>query len=415
MRRVADFLLRNWPLKLGAVLLATVLYVGLVLGQNVRTWTGTLPIDAIRPPSGATLLTDLPPVRMVRYRAPLDVGVLSPDSFTATVDLSRATATAGGAPQTVPVTVIALDRRVQVVDYQPSEVEVRLDSVATRQFPVTVDLGTVPQGITVGPPQTDPSAVTVRGASSRVDSVASVVARVTIDASALNVDRDVDLTPVDSNGNQVPNVELDPTLARVRVAVAKQLANRTLPVVPQITGQPAAGYHITSVTVDPPAITVSGEEATVTQLETALTEPIDVSGRTSDLEAMVGYSLPGGVSVAGSDQVQVVISIAEQTGAQTFQVAVRLTGQSSGLSYSTTAGSADITLAGPVRLLDQVDPAALSATADLTGLTVGSHLVDVRLTPPDGLALVSIDPLQISVNVTSLATPSPSPVPSATL
>ena len=40
VRRVTDFLLRNWPLKLGAIILATVLYSGLVLGQNVRTWTG---------------------------------------------------------------------------------------------------------------------------------------------------------------------------------------------------------------------------------------------------------------------------------------------------------------------------------------------------------------------------------------
>ena len=53
MRRVADLIFRNWPLKLGAVVLATILYSGLVLGQNVRTWTGTLPVDVIRPPAGA--------------------------------------------------------------------------------------------------------------------------------------------------------------------------------------------------------------------------------------------------------------------------------------------------------------------------------------------------------------------------
>ena len=45
MRRALDFLLRNWPLKLGAILLATVLYSGLVLAQNVRTWTGQVPVD----------------------------------------------------------------------------------------------------------------------------------------------------------------------------------------------------------------------------------------------------------------------------------------------------------------------------------------------------------------------------------
>ena len=37
----AIFVLRNWPLKLGAILLATVLYSGLVLSQNVRRSTAT--------------------------------------------------------------------------------------------------------------------------------------------------------------------------------------------------------------------------------------------------------------------------------------------------------------------------------------------------------------------------------------
>ena len=43
----ARFLVRNWPLKLAAILgLATVLYAGLVLSENARTWTGEVPIEA---------------------------------------------------------------------------------------------------------------------------------------------------------------------------------------------------------------------------------------------------------------------------------------------------------------------------------------------------------------------------------
>ena len=411
MRRVAAFLLHNWPLKLGAVLLATVLYAGLVLGSNVRTWKGEIPIDAIRPPAGATLLSDLPPVTEVSYRASLDVGVLSPDSFSATVDLSRVTATAGGPAQTVPVTLIALDQRVQIVDYYPKQVSVRLDPVTSRQVPVTVDLGTVPQGITVGTPQVDPSTVTLRGASSRVASVSSIVARVTIDASALNIDRTVDLLPIDSNGNQVPNVELDPNVARVRVSVARQLAYRTLPVVPQIVGEPAPGYRITSIAVTPLVVTVSGEEATVTQLESALTAPIDVSGRSSDLDAMVGFALPQGVTVAGSDQVSVSLTIAEETGSQTFRVAVSLVGEQPDLAYAPQTGFVDITLAGPVRLLNEVNAATFTATLDVTGLGVGSFGVVPAFTPPAGLDTVAFDPTQVTVDVSTPGSATPTPGP----
>lgn len=403
MRRVASFVLRNWPLKLGAILLATVLYSGLVLGQNARTWTGELPVDAIRPPAGATLLSDLFPVTVIRYRAPLDVGVLSPDSFRATVDLSRVEARPGGPPTRVPVTVVALDQRVQVVDFEPHELEVRLDPVALRQLPVTVTLGSVPEGLNVGPPQTEPSSVSIRGASSRVEAVSGVVARVTIDASALNIDREIDLIAVDANGNQVLNLVIDPQRARVRIAVARQLANRTLPVVPQLIGEPAPGYRITSITVEPLIITISGEEATVTRLETAPTEPIDVSGRTTDLEAMVGFALPDDVSVSGTDQVRVVLTIAEERGSQTYRVGVVLEGTQPELAYLLATTQVSVTFGGLISDLAVLDGATISALADVSALAPGSHLLTLSVVPPPGLELIAISPAQVTLTIEAAA------------
>lgn len=411
MRRVTDLLFRNWPLKLGAILLATVLYSGLVLGQNVRNWTGTLPVDAIRPPAGATLIADLDPVTLIRYRAPLDVGVLSPDSFRATVDLSLVDASASTTTD-VPVTVIALDQRVQIVDYQPRVIQVQLDPVAERDLPITVTLGAVPDGLSVGPPQIDPSTATIRGASSRVGNVSAVVARVTIDASALNVDRDVELVPLDANGNQVPNVEVNPQRARVRIAVARELANRSLPVVPQLIGQPAPGYRITSVTVDPLVVTVSGEAATVTPLETAMTAPIDIANRSRDIEATVGFALPAGVSVAGGDTVHVVITIAEQTGSQTLLMGFGLAGTQCACVYQYDKVAVSVTLGGSALTLATLDTSTLAATADISGLAPGSHTVSLSFSPPDGLEIIGISPTEVTINVVAST---PVPTTSSTL
>jgi YbbR domain-containing protein len=308
VRRVTDFLRRNWPLRLGAILLATVLYTGLVLGQNVRTWTGEVPIERIRQPSNVTLISEIPPVTQIRYRAPIDV-LISPTLFAATVDLSGVTTEPGAPPLAVPVTLVSLDQRVQIVDFQPREVQVQLDPVGERSLPVTVALGTVPEGVTVGQPQVEPSSVTLRGAQTRVESVTQVVARVSLDASGLSIDRDVDLVAVDGNGNPVPSVEIDPERVRVRIAVALELANRTLPVVPVLTGAPAAGYRISAITVEPLIVTVSGEAATIGALDGAPTEAINIDGRTTDLEAIVNLDLPDGASVNGSDQVRVVLTI----------------------------------------------------------------------------------------------------------
>jgi YbbR domain-containing protein len=408
VRRITDLLRRNWPLRLGAILLATVLYTGLVLGQNVRTWSGTVPVDPIRPPAGATLLSDPDPVRMIRYRAPLDVGVLSPDSFRATVDLSRVEAVPGGDPVNVPVTVVALDSRVQIVDFEPRQVEVRLDPVEVRQLPVTVSLGSVADGLTVGPPQTEPASVTLRGASSRVNAVSQVVARVSIDASALNVDREVELVAVDGNGNQVSNVEIDPERARVRIAVARELANRTLPVVPVLSGQPAFGYRVSAITVEPLVVTVSGEAATVGRLDSAPTLPISVDGRTTDLEVSIGLALPQGVSVTGSDQVRVTLTIERDTGTRTVQLAVVLNGTTSDRIYVASATQVEVVLAGPIDLLAAINPTALVAVADVSAITSGTQTVSLAVASPAGVDIAAILPDQITVTVTG-ASPSASP------
>ncbi|CAN5768986.1 hypothetical protein BH24CHL6_BH24CHL6_14340 [soil metagenome] len=402
MKRLLRFLLRNWPLKLAAILLATMLYSGLVLSQNVRTFSGSVPVDPIRAPAEATLLAELEPVREIRFRAPLDVGVLTSESFRATVNLSRIEAREGGEAQDLPVLLEAIDRRVQIVDFLPRTVQIRLDSIGEREMPVTAVHNAPPEGLSVGTPQTEPSEVRIRGAGSRVAAVRSVVARVTIDASGLNVNRDVALVAIDADGNEVPDVELEPSRANVRITVAVELATRTLAVVPAIVGELPPGYAISSVVVDPLTVTVSGSEDEVTRLESAQTDLIDVSGRTRDFETTLGLDLPEQVDTVGSAQVRVTVTISQQSGSRTYLSGLLLTGASPELTYTLAVTQVSITLAGPLAELDNVDSAQLVAQVDVTDLQAGTHLLPVTLAPPGGLQVLGISPAEVRVNVETI-------------
>jgi len=57
-----------------------------------------------------------------------------------------------------------------------------------------------------------------------------------------------------------------------------QTATRSVEVRPRVIGTFAPGYQISKVFADPPAITVSGPRARVEQVESATTDPVDVSG-----------------------------------------------------------------------------------------------------------------------------------------
>ena len=80
--RVVRFIIRNWPLKVGAVLLAAILYTAMVVLQNTAAWPGSVAIDLVNQPSGSYLMDAklIPAVSGIRYIAPPDVPV-SQSSF----------------------------------------------------------------------------------------------------------------------------------------------------------------------------------------------------------------------------------------------------------------------------------------------------------------------------------------------
>lgn len=413
MKRALDFLLRNWPLKLAAIGLATVLYAGVILSGNERTWPGAVPIEVLDPPQGAAVL-DLPgSVTQIRYRAPIEAATqLTNGSFVAAIDLGDVTPIAGGPPVPVMVRVTALDPRVQVLDFAPRSVNVRVDQVVSRPMTVTVERGTVPAGLALGAPLVSPASVILRGASSRVAAVQSVVATVAIDASGLNVDQEVDLVAADETGAPVPGVEIIPERVRVSIDVARELGYATVPVIPVVTGEPAPGYRVTGVRVDPQTLTVSGEAGTVEQLTSIPTQALDVSGATDTIATSVPAELPAGVSPVGDSSIRLVVTIAADDGSRTWQVGVRAQGARSNREYSLSANTALVTLAGPLPFLDSLDPSTIEAYVAVGRLAPGVHEVDVMLEPIDGLEVLAIAPSTLRVVVDS-SRPAASATPAA--
>jgi YbbR domain-containing protein len=419
VRRVLAFLLRNWPLKLGAIALATVLYGGVVLSENTRTWPGQVPIDVLNPPQDAALL-DVPGyVTDIRYRAPLDAATqLTTGSFHAWVDLSQVQPETNGPAITLPVQLAAIDSRVQIVDFSPPSVTLRLDPVVTQTRPVSVDRGLVPEGFHISPPQVDPTSVTITGAASRVASVNTVVARVAIDASGINVDQEVDLKALDENGNEVPNIQIQPSRGRVRIEVARDLATAQLPVMVQLTGEPADGYALTAVSVSPISVTVSGEAPAVSRLTGISTQAIDLSGRDASFNLDVALDPPTETVVAGATTVHVTVSIQEQQASITLQVGIVARGIQPGFQYELGSPSVLVTVLGPAPLINTLTPDQLTASVVLTGLTPGNHLVPIQVEVPDSVSLVTMVPQAMNVHVDQIVQPtggpSPSPVASPT-
>ncbi len=419
MRGALRFVGRNWPLKIAAILLATLLYAGLIVSASAETFRGRIPVQVLNQPEQTFVLGSLEDVTSVRYIAVgTDRPTVTSASFTATIDLSTMEALPGAPPVSVPVVVRSVDPRIQVVDFSPSRVAVRLDPYVTKDVPIRVDLGTVPPGLDVRDPVVSEDSVSVSGPDSAVRFVTAALARVRIDPSGLDVNETVGLLAIDASGEVVEGVNVDPAAVRVTIQIGSQLATRALPVRPVVTGSPASAYEIASIDVQPALVTVEGEADTLAGLVAIDTRPISIASASDDVVTEVGLVVPQGAAVLDVAEVRVTIVLRPREGTRSIEIGIELENAEAGLRYEPTVETVRIVVGGTMAALDALDASRLTARLDVAGLREGTTPVDVAVTLPDYVTLRSTSPSEVVVTITPASTPAPAatatPVPTPT-
>jgi len=409
VRRALGVIFHNWPLKIGAVVLASLLYAGLILSSSAQPFEGSVPIEATGLSPNVTILSDLGAVRRIRYFIPEDIGLrLDSSSFRATVDLSS-----------VAVRVTAVDPRIQVLDYEPRQITVQLDAVISRTVPIRAVLGPIPTGLDIGEPSLSVTETTVSGAASIVNRVAEAQARLSVDASGIDINRTVDLLPVDAGGEPLSPVDLTPASVRVRLAIFTDRQTRSLPVRPIVVGTPAVGFEVASISVQPIVISVEGDIDNIAPLEFADTAPITITGASSDVTVDTALQLPDGVQAPGVTTVHVVVAMRPVNETRTFDAGLVLAGARNDRTYDLSTDRVLATIAGPVADLDRLSGSSLFLTIDVSGLDTGTHDVTATANLVTGLTLIAASPNPITVTIAVPATtapsapttPSPSPSP----
>ena len=413
MRRLIHVVVHNWPLKLAAIGLATLLYGGLVLSQTTQDFTRAVPIGVENAPSDVIVLSDLGSVTRIRYVAPPDLGLrIDTTTFHAAVDLTGVNPTGG--PVTLNVNVEAVDPRIQVLDIEPHAISVTIDRVGTKVVPIhALVSGPIPSGLSLGDPVVDGTTATVSGPQSVVDKVAEVRAYVPVDNSGIDINSEITLTPVDASGQSLDRIDVTPATVRVKLAVFTDRRSKTLPVQPNVVGTPAAGFEVASVTVDPVVVSVEGDANDLAGLVGADTAPISVAGASSQVVQTVGLALPAGVEALGNGTATVTITLRPVTGTRTFEAGLELVGARADRVYTLSTDRVLVTIGGSIADLDRLSGVQIVLNVDVTGLDLGTSTVPVSANLATGLTLVGASPNPIEVTVAAAASPAPSPGPSS--
>jgi YbbR domain-containing protein len=408
--RAIAVLVHNWPLKLAAIGLATLLYGGLVFSESTQTFPGVIPVEVRGYPDDTFLLTVVESVTSVRYLAPSGVRPIT-STFEAWIDISGIEP--GSGPTSVPITVESIDNRITVVGRDPDRMTVNLDKLATRMVPVRVPQVAAPDGLELGATVVDPAEVEISGPASVLDRVIEARANVQIQPTGIDLDQEIPLVPVDALGDAIAQVNVEPATARVRIPVFSDRQSRTLTISPLVTGDPAPGFELVSATVAPRVVTVEGDIDELEPLVRIDTAPVSIGGLSSNQTLEAALALPTGVVALDVETVRVTIVVRPVTATRTFQVGLDLVGARADRTYAISTDRVLLTVGGSVADLDRLQGATLVANIDVADLGPGTTSVTITADLPTGVAFVTASPQQVAVTVTVPPPPSPATGPAS--
>ncbi len=400
-RRMIGSFRRTPGLLLISLLLAISLWVFVTDTENptiVDYFPQPIQVEAVNVRESLGVANQLPTVN-VRVSAPTDQWEdLSATDFRAFVDLNGFDARS----QEVPVQVeISGVRGARVVETDPRNITVNLEDLVSKTVPVdTRAVGSLPIGYELGEVTPAQPTVTVTGPESLVELVAEAAADVNVTGLTVSVEQTVSLKPLGAGGAEIRGVRIEPATMRVALNVNQSTIVRTVPLTVEVSGTPAPGFRVTSVSIAPPAVQVQGALESAQQVDSIALAPVNVNGARSDIVRSVAIPLPDNLEFVNEERATITVTIEAVTGSirtSTAPVGINLAGT---LQATFDPGTVEVELVGPLPVLNALSPAEFVAEVDLAGLLPGSYTLPVRIRVPEGVVTESVQTETVTVTIT---------------
>jgi YbbR domain-containing protein len=175
-------------------------------------------------------------------------------------------------------------------------------------------------------------------------------------------------------------------------------AMRTVPVVPAVEGEPAAGFVVGTVVADPATVEVVGPRSAVSRLTEAITEPLSVTGASALVTESVTVGVPDpSVRLRTPQSARVSVTIAPapvEWDIANVPVRVRNGRGASQVSPAEVV----VRVRGP-RDARNVDASSFEASVDVQDRQPGRFQLPVRVVPPARIGVIAVEPSEVSVRV----------------
>ncbi|HLR54848.1 MAG TPA: CdaR family protein [Pseudogracilibacillus sp.] len=278
---------------------------------------------------------------------------------------------------------------------EPKEIDVTIESRATEQFGVDIDLvneDKLPVGYELGEPEIAPETVTLVSSREQIEQVAMVKAFVDVrDLKESIRNKEVPIVVYDAQGNDM-NVRVEPETVTISIPVERP--SKTVDLNLETKGDLPDDIEIKNMEI-PSEIEIFGKKELLSEIDQISTEELDMSKIENSGKQKVALDFPDGIT-SNDDKVDVDIEL-EQTK-QFKEVPIEVIGkdESDVRFVKPKDPEIEVTIKGSDEILKKVNEEDVKATIDLSGLEEGEHKVDVQLEGPEDVTLKA-EPKEVTV------------------
>lgn len=355
----------------------------------------SIPVEPVN--AGPYIVADSYSVSVVVEGREEELATLAPADFTATVDVQGMQP---GTPEARDVRVKSNRDGIRVLEVRPAALNISVVEPEQREVPVTIRRqGQPPAGYVEVQEETTaiPAFVVITGLPERVRGVHSVDLDVNLSGVTENEYEFTGTLVARSQSGSTEVVTIDPPTATARFTIQQTTVQRVVPILPRLGGQPAPGYRVADIEVDPQSIRVTGPEGVVNALESLSIPPIaQVAGAQADVVLTLQVDVPPNTSLE-RQTVNVRVVIVPEDGAATMVVGVSFTNVPAGLTLGPQPYAVTVSVTGPGPAVAGLGLGDIAATVSLAGASAGVGTFPVSVTVPDGLTASQPPPIAVTL------------------
>ncbi|MEI6144671.1 MAG: CdaR family protein [Candidatus Berkelbacteria bacterium] len=366
--------------------------------MSIANFPNDIPVKALNLTPGYVAILDQDSIKISVSAYPGTWNKLSTDSFAAFVDLNGFTV---GTYQ-LPINVTTSVSGVSIISKKPTRATVTIEPSISKDIPVVAKIsGDAAQNMIAGSAVFDPSTVRVTGPKSAVDGISQAAASITLTGESSDFSKSITVEALGQKGEAIKNVSFAPSTVQASIKIVSAGNVKNLGVSVITSGTIADGYAISSITTNPPTISVIGAADAIRVLGSISTSPVNINNINKTLTVNANLVFPVGVGANGVSSVSVTITVTNQTLSKTLTVPVSVINLPAGLAVSSISpASVSTVVSGQIDLINSLSPSSISLTIDLSSASTGSHQYQIsagNFSLPAGASLVNFTSAVVTI------------------